>query len=138
MRIPRRWLVAVAAGGVGAVLLFAATGHWSVVLLLGPTAFILGDVVAARHKARLQARVDAAFIQLVSDDDSGFRGADAIVLRQRARLLGFPPRLVDIRMVRMPHGSHFAVRAETRDGAPDRIDWRVTRLAETEAQVTVP
>ena len=110
-RLPRRWWGAAAVGWLGAALLYASTGHLSLVLLLAPVAFILGDRAAERRKARLQALVDAAFLQLVGDEEPVFRGREVAVLRQRARLLGLPPRLVDIRIVRSPAGHHWAVRA---------------------------
>ena len=88
MRLPARWLVAAAVGWSGAGLLLAITGHLSLVLLFAPGAFVLGDWAAERRKARLRALVDAAFLQLVSDDDSRFSGMEVTVLRRRSRLLG--------------------------------------------------
>ena len=134
MRLPVRWLVAAAVGWGGAGLLHASTGHLSMVLLLAPGAFILGDWAAERRKARLQALVDAAFLQLVSDDDSRFSGMAVTILRRRSRLLGLPPRLIDIRIVRGPDDSHWAVRAEARGPSRDDIRWRVTRLTERAAR----
>jgi hypothetical protein len=134
MRLPGRWLVAAAVGWTGAGLLHAATGQLSLVLLLAPVAFVLGDGAAERRKARLQALVDAAFLQLVSDDEPGFSGRGVTVVRRRARLLGLPPRLVDIRIARSADGAHWAVRAEARGPSPDDIAWRVTRLTEGEAR----
>jgi hypothetical protein len=137
MRIPARWLAALAVGWMGAALLYLATGHLSLVLLLGPIAFVLGDVTAERRKARLQAEVERAFRQLVSEEEPGFRGDSARVLRQRSRLLGIPPRLVDIRIVRTPEGSHWAVRAEARSADADEIRWRVTRLTDAEVRAAL-
>jgi hypothetical protein len=134
MRIPGRWLAAAALGWAGAALLHGATGQLSLVLLLAPVAFVLGDWAAERRKARLQALVDAAFLQLVSDDEPGFSGRRVTVARRRARLLGLPPRLVEIRIARAPDGAHWAVRAEARGPTPDDIAWRVTRLTEGEAR----
>lgn len=133
MRIPLRWWIAAAVGWAGALLLYAGTGHLSLVLLLGPLAFILGDAAASRRKARLQALVDTAYLQLVSED-GGFDGRLAAVLRRRSRLLGWPPRLVDVRIARSPDGMHWAVRAEARGPSLDDIAWRVTRLTEVEAR----
>ena len=133
MRIPGRWLLAAAVGWTGAGLLHAATGHLSLVLLLAPVAFALGDGAAVRRKARLQALVDAAFAQLVSDDEPSFSGRAVTVVRRRSRLLGLPPRLIDIRIARGPDGTHWAVRAEARGPSPDDIRWRVTRLTDDEA-----
>jgi len=134
MRIPGRWLLAAAVGWTSAGLLHAVTGHLSLVLLLAPVAFVLGDRAAERRKDRLQALVDAAFLQLVSDDEPGFSGRAVTVVRQRSRLLGLPPRLVDIRIARAPDGTHWAVRAAARGPSPDDIAWRVTRLTESEAR----
>lgn len=134
MRVPGRWLGALAAGWLGAALLYFASGHLSLVLLLGPIAFVLGDLAAARRKARLQAVVERSFRQLVSDEEPGFRGDRVRVLRQRSRLLGMPPRLIDIRIVRSPEGNHWAVRAEARSANVEQIGWRVTRLTDSEAR----
>lgn len=76
--------------------------------------------------------VEAAFQELVSADDVQFDGAQAEVLARRARLLGLaPPRLVELRLVRMPAGGHYAVRAETAGGS---VEWRVQRLDPAQAQ----
>lgn len=131
--VPRRWWGAVALGLAAAAALWLATGRWSMVLALGPLAFILGDALAARRKARLQAAVDRAFETLVGDDEGGFRARDAVVLQRRARLLGLPPRLVEIRIVRMPDARHYAVRAEARRSDPAAVRWRVARLTDAEA-----
>lgn len=133
MRIPGRWLAAAVAGWLAAAVLYAAAGHVSLVLLLGPIAFVLGDMAAERRKARLQALVERAFVQLVSDEAPGFAGRTAVVLRRRSRLLGLPPRLVDVRIVRGADGAHWAVRAEARGPSLDDIRWRVTRLTEAQA-----
>jgi hypothetical protein len=124
-------------GWGAAALLFAATGHLSLVLILGPVAFALGDAAAERRKARLQALVDAAFRQLVSEGEAGFEGARAVILRQRARLLGLPPRLIDIRVARSPDGRHWAIRAEARGPSVDDIRWRVTVLTDAEARAAL-
>lgn len=137
MRVPVRWLVAALVGGLAAAALHAATRHVSLVLLLGPVAFMLGDAAAERRKARLQRLVDGAFVQLVSDDDPAFAGRAVTVLRRRARLLGWPPRLIDVRVVRSPDGRHWAVRAEARGPTADDIRWRVTRLSEGEASAAL-
>ncbi|MGB2818154.1 MAG: hypothetical protein WBC37_13115 [Burkholderiaceae bacterium] len=137
MRWPARWLVAAAIGWLAAAALYAATGQLSLVLLLGPIAFVLGDVAAERRKVRLQRLVDAAFVQLVSDDDPAFSGRAVVVLRRRARLLGWPPRLIDIRIARSRDGSHWAVRAEARGPTADDIRWRVSRLTEAEARAAI-
>ena len=137
MRVPVRWLVAVLVGGLAAAVLHATTGHVSLVLLLGPVAFVLGDAAAERRKERLQRLVDAAFAQLVSDDEPAFSGRTVTVLRRRARLLGWPPRLIDIRVARSPEGRHWAVRAEARGPTVDDIRWRVTRLSEGEARAAL-
>jgi hypothetical protein len=137
MRLPVRWLVAAAIGWLAGAVLYATTRHVSLVLLLGPIAFVLGDVVAERRKARLQRLVDDAFVQLVSDDGSGFSGQTVAVVRRRARLLGWPPRLIDIRVARSPDGSHWVVRAEARGPGADDIRWRVTRLTDAEARTAL-
>jgi hypothetical protein len=137
MPVPARWLVAALVGWLAAIVLYVATRHVSLVLLLGPVAFALGDAAAERRKARLQRLVDAAFVQLVSDDDPEFSGRTVTVLRRRARLLGLPPRLVDIRVVRSPRGCHWAVRAEASGRSVDDIRWRVTRLAERDARAAL-
>lgn len=133
-RLPLRWLAAAAIGGLGAALVYLVTGQWSVVLIAGPLAYIVGDAAASARKARLQAIVDAAFAELVSDDaiDRNFCGREARLLRQRSRLAGLPPRLIDVRLVAMPDGTHYAVRAEVTRAAADAIVWRVARLTEAE------
>ena len=137
MRWPVRWLVAALTGWLAAVALYAATGQVSLVLLLGPVAFVLGDAAAGRRKERLQRLVDAAFAQLVGEDDPAFSGSTVTVLRRRARLLGWPPRLIDIRIALSPDGSHWAVRAEARGPTTDDIRWRVTRLTDAEARAAL-
>jgi hypothetical protein len=137
MRGPARWLVAAALGWLGAAALYAATSHLSLVLLLAPVAFFLGDWAAERRKRRLQSLVDRAFRQLVSDDAPRFCGHEVTVLRRRARLLGLPPRLIDIRIARGRDGSHWAVRAEARGPSVDDIAWRVTRLTDGEARAAL-
>jgi hypothetical protein len=134
---PARWLIAALVGWLPAAAVYAASGHVSLVLLLGPLAFALGDAAAERRKARLQRLVDAAFVQLVSDDDAAFSGRSVTILRRRARLLGWPPRLIDIRVARSPDGGHWAVRAEARGPTVDDIRWRVTRLSESEARAAL-
>ena len=119
MRAPGRWLAAAVAGWVAAAVLYATAGHVSLVLLLGPIAFVLGDMAAERRKA--------------SDEAPGFAGRTAVTLRRRSRLLGLPPRLIDLRIVRGADGVHWAVRAEARGPSLDDIRWRVTRLTEAEA-----
>ncbi|HET9025262.1 MAG TPA: hypothetical protein VFN64_11860, partial [Burkholderiaceae bacterium] len=74
--------------------------------------------------------MDAAFLQLVSDDDSRFSGMAVTVLRRRARLPGLPPRLIDSRIVRGPDDSHWAVSAEARGPSRDDMRGRVTRLTD--------
>jgi hypothetical protein len=135
-RLPLRWLVAAAVGALGAWLVYLAIGQLSVVLLAGPLAYIVGDAAAAVRKARLQAIIDAAFVELVSDDaaDPNFNGRGARILRQRSRLVGLPPRLLDLRLVAMPDGTHYAVRAETARADPDAIAWRVARLTDAERE----
>lgn len=137
MRVPARWLVAALVGWPAAAVLYIATGQVSLVLLLGPPAFVLGDAAAGKRKARLQRLVDAAFVQLVSDDDPAFSGRSVTVLRHRARLLGWPPRLIDLRVARSPQGGHWAVHAEARGPTADDIRWRVTRLTESEARAAL-
>jgi hypothetical protein len=138
-RLPLRWLVAAAVGALGAWLVYLAIGQLSVVLLAGPLAYIVGDAAAAARKARLQAIIDAAFVELVSDDaaDANFNGRYARILRQRSRLVGLPPRLLDLRLVAMPDGAHYAVRAETARADPDAIVWRVARLTDAERERVV-
>lgn len=136
-RLPPRWLAAFAVGWLAAALLLVATQQLSLVLLLGPVAFVLGDLAAERRKARLQSVVDLAFRQLVSDNGPCFRGDSVVVLRQRSRLLGLPPRLIDIRLARALDGSHWAIRAEARGAGIDGIRWRVTRLTEAEARAAL-
>jgi hypothetical protein len=137
MRWPVRWLVAALTAWVAAVALYAATGQVSLVLLLGPVAFVLGDVAAGRRKARLQRLVDEAFVELVGEDDPAFAGSTATILRRRARLLGWPPRLIDIRIASSPDGNRWAVRAEARGPTADDIRWRVTRLTDAEARAAL-
>ena len=137
MTVPLRWLAAALVGGLAAAVLHAATGHVSLVLLLGPVAFMLGDAAAERRKARLQRLVDAAFVQLVSDEDPAFSGRAVSILRRRARLLGWPPRLIDICVARSPDGHHWAVRAEARGPTVDDIRWRVTRLSTGEVRAAL-
>jgi hypothetical protein len=137
MPFPVRWLAAALVGWLAAAALYLAAGHVSLVLLLGPLAFILGDAVAERRKSRLRALVDAAFVELVSDEAPGFSGRSAVVLRRRSRLLGWPPRLIDIRIVRSPDGAHWAVRAEARGPSADDIAWRVTGLRESEVRAAL-
>jgi hypothetical protein len=137
MRVPARWIAAAAVGWVAAAILFTATGHLSLVLILGPVAFVLGDASAERRKARLRALVDAAFAQLVSEDGAGFEGRTAVTLRHRARLVGLPPRMIDIRVARTPDGRHWAIRAEARGPSVDDIRWRVTALTDAEARAAL-
>lgn len=76
--------------------------------------------------------VETAVRELVSEDGADFDGAHAQVLARRSRLIGLlPPRLVELRLLRMPTGGHYAVRAETAGGP---IRWRVQRLSPEQAQ----
>lgn len=117
---------------LAAALLYAGSGRWSVVLLLAPLVFAAGDAWAVRRKARLSAWLDAELPLLVSgvDDGASFRAADAVVVEKRERLQGgLPPVLLAQRILRMPDGRHFLVRAKLRRiGRPDEIAWRVEQL----------
>lgn len=126
-------LVALAAWGAAGSL-WLLTGHVSLVLLATPFAWGLIEAAARARKLRLARRVDREFRSLEADDGCAFDGASAVILRRRARLLGmFPPRLIELRLTRIPSGEHFAVRAEVRnDSAP--IQWRVSRLSPAQAQ----
>lgn len=126
-------LVALAAwGAAGGVWLLS--GQVSLVLLATPFAWALVEAAARARKLRLAARVERAFRSLEAEDASGFAGVSAAILGRQARLLGmFPPRLIELRLTRMPTGEYFAVRAEVRnDAAP--IQWRVSRLSPAQAQ----
>lgn len=119
----------------GAAAVWLVSGQISAVLVAAPLAWVLADALLTRRRVRLAARVAAAFGELVSEDDSaGFDGAQARVLAQRGRLFGaLPPRLVELRLVEMPAGAHYLVRAELRAaGAP--VAWRVTRLSPEQAR----
>lgn len=111
-------------------LLYAGAGRVSVVLLVAPAVFAVGDALAQRRKSRLTARVDAALIQLVSSEaGGGFTAAGATVLERRDRLLGvFPPTLHALRLLRTADGQRFRVRAVVARDDADAIDWRVERL----------
>jgi hypothetical protein len=102
------------------------------ILLAAPLAWWAGAQLAAARRLRLEKMVEAAFRELVSEDAADFDGARAEVLARRARLLGVaPPRLVELRLVRMPVGGPYAVRAETAGGP---VAWRVQRLDLEQAQ----
>jgi hypothetical protein len=113
----------------------SSTGQWSVVLIAGPLAYIVGDAAASARKARLQAIVDAAFVELVSDDaiDRNFCGREARLLRQHSRLAG---RAATAH--RRPTGRNArrgALRGAGRGharAAANAIVWRVARLTEAE------
>ena len=134
--MPLRWLAAIAVGWGAALLVWLGAGQWSIVLLLGPPVYIAGDLAAATRRRRLQQVVDAAFADLVGTEVGGaehFAGRDARVVRQRSRLAGLPPRLIDLRIVQMPDGVHYAVQAQTARARADTIRWHVTRLTDDEA-----
>jgi hypothetical protein len=138
--VPWRWLVAAAIGWLAAFWVYMITGQISLVLLAGPVAYVVGDVAAERRKKRLQETVDAAFLELVSDENDtadAFAGRQARIERHRSRLLGLPPRLIDLRLVVMPDGARYAVRAETARADPAAISWRVTRLTQAEADAAL-
>ena len=126
-------LVATAAWGL-AGLVWLASGHLSLVLLVAPIAWGLVEVAARARKSRLARVLNAAFLHLVADDGAEFDGALAVVLARRARLLGMlPPRLIDLRLARMPSGEHFVVRGELRRES-EAVVWRVTRVSAEQAQ----
>jgi len=128
----QRAALAAALLWLAAALIYAGSGRWSVVLLLAPVVFAIGDAWAVRRKARLTAFVDAELALLVSDADQGdeFRAADAVVVERRERLLGaLPPVLLAQRILRMPDGRLIKVQAKVqRFGRADEIKWRVERL----------
>jgi hypothetical protein len=139
--VPWRWLVAAAIGWLAAFWVYMITGQISLVLLAGPVVYVVGDVAAERRKKHLQETVDAAFLELVSDENDtaadAFAGRQARIERRRSRLLGLPPRLIDLRLVVMPDGARYAVRAETARADPAAISWRVTRLTQAEADAAL-
>jgi len=112
--------------------LYLGSGRWSIVLLLAPPAFALGDALAVRRKTRLSAQVDAALPQLVADEDStdGLRVAEGRIIDRRDRLVGaLPPRLIAVRLLEMPDGQRYRVRAAvSRSSDPAAIEWRVERV----------
>ena len=125
-------LAAAAACWSAAFGLWWGTGRVSAILLAGPLVVWAAASLASVRRARLEAQVAAAFSELISEDELRFDGARAEVLARRARLLGIaPPRLVELRLVRMPEGEHYAVRAETTGAA---VAWRVQRLSPEQAQ----
>ncbi len=128
----QRAALAAAVLWLAAVVLYAGSGRWSIVLLLAPVVFAAGDAWAVRRKARLVAWLDAELLLLVSDADDGqvFRAADAVVVEKRERLLGgLPPVLLAQRILRLPDGQLFKVQAKARRvGRGEDINWLVERL----------
>lgn len=129
----QRAALAAAVLWLAAAVLYAGSGRWSIVLLLAPVVFAAGDEWAVRRKARLTAWLDTELPLLISDADDGrvFRGADAVIVERRERLLGgFPPVLLAQRILRMPDGRLIRVQAKVRRlGRANEIDWRVERLS---------
>lgn len=129
--VVQRAAVAAVLLWTAAALIHAASGRWSVVLLIAPAVFALGDLLAARRKARLTALVDATLPQLVSNDAAGppFSAAQATVMERRDRLLGvLPPTLHALRVLQSADGRFYRVRAVVGRDDADAIDWRVERL----------
>jgi len=126
------FLAATSACWAAALGLWWASGRISLTLLLAPLAWWAGSRLAGARRARLEALVEAALTDLVSEDGTDFDGAQAQVLARRSRLIGLlPPRLVELRLLRMPTGAHYAVRAETAGGP---VRWRVQGLSPEQAQ----
>lgn len=130
-QVAQRAALAAALLWTAAALIHAGSGRWSVVLLLAPVVFALGDLLATRRKARLTALVDATLLQLVSSDAGGapFSAARGTVLERRDRLLGvLPPTLHALRLLQGADGRRYRVRAVVGRHDADAIDWRVERL----------